>query len=198
MSVLVTGFGPYQGPLNSTQELLRSLEERPLESLQRIPGGVHLRIFPVDTMALAGLFSEALEEVSPGRILLLGQAPGRGRVELELRARNLLQFSRPDVAGRILEGVPVIPGGPRERACTLRDPGGLRRSLEQAGIPAGLSLDAGLYLCNQLYYLALAQAGEGVEVGFVHLPVLPQQVPPDRPSMGLETLRRALEVLLLE
>ena len=72
----------------------------------------------------------------------------------------------------------------------------------EAAIPAVLSDHAGTHLCNQLLYLALhrgAAGGAGRRAGFLHLPVLPQQVPPEdhhSPSLPLAMTRRAVAIAI--
>lgn len=200
--VLVTGFGPYLGPVNASQELVRSLEEDPPASLDDLPGGLATRILPVDTEAAPVLLRETLEVLRPRLCLLLGQAPGRTRVEIERVARNQRRFTMPDVKGRVVEGAPVVPGGPESYSTTLLDPQGAVNRLRGLELPAGLSEDAGLYLCNQVYYLALHQTAsweEAVQVAFVHVPLLPSQRRPEDPPeacLPLPLQRRALVELV--
>ena len=82
-------------------------------------------------------------------------------------------------------------------------PGNLVEAIRRAGVPASPSDSAGRYVCNRLFYglLRLSEAaGEGSpRVGFLHLPPLPESVAlldNQRPSMSLETSRRAVEAAL--
>lgn len=194
---LVTAFEAYLGPENATAELVASLEADWPSALAGLRGRVAFRVLPVDTATIATALDEALAELHPAGLVLLGQAPGRRRVELELRAVNRLDFPRPDNAGHQPRGEPIVPEGPDVLATTLPDPGGAVRALEEAGVPAATSEDAGRYLCNQVFYLA-RRAFPG-PAGFVHVPVLPEQLREgDDPEACLDmaTQRRALEVLL--
>ena len=202
MRILLTGFEPYLGPLNSTQQLLRSLEAEPPVALEALGVQLALRVLPVDTEAIAGALATALDETRPEALVMLGQAPGRSRVEIELWARNRREFSMPDMAGRMVQGRAVMEGAPERYPTGLPDPRGLAARLEAAGVPAGTSEDAGLYLCNQVFYLACHRAatGDGPRVaGFVHVPVLPEQCRGDGDAPGclpLAQLRRAAVVLV--
>ena len=69
------------------------------------------------------------------------------------------------------------------------------------GIPGYLSDTAGRYLCNESFYLACATAdrlGLNTVVGFIHVPLLPDQVtrPESQPSMGFDLLLRAATIAL--
>lgn len=194
---LVTAFEPYLGPVNATAELVASLQADWPAALADRRERVAFRVLPVDTATIAAALDEALAAVRPAGLVLLGQAPGRRRVELELRAVNRLDFPRPDNAGHQPRGEPIEPGGPAELATSLPDPEGAVAAMAAAGVPAGTSEDAGKYLCNQVFYLARRRfAGPA---GFVHVPVLPGQLGAgDAPEacLDLATQRRALEVLL--
>ena len=53
-------------------------------------------------------------------------------------------------------------------------PAGVR----EAGVPAGLSLSAGTYLCNEVMFHLLerrSRTGAPAFAGFIHLPQLPEQ-----------------------
>jgi pyroglutamyl-peptidase len=48
----------------------------------------------------------------------------------------------------------------------------------EAAIPVELSLSAGAFLCNQVFYIArhyIANSTKDIPMGFIHLPALPQQ-----------------------
>ena len=65
-------------------------------------------------------------------------------------------------------------------------------AIREAGLPGTISFTAGTYVCNDLLYLLLRHfAGTPVRVGFVHVPLLPEQAN-GRPSMPLEQICGAL------
>jgi pyroglutamyl-peptidase len=194
---LVTAFEPYLGPVNATAELVASLQADWPEALADRREQVHFRVLPVDTATIAEALGRALSEVNPAGLVLLGQAPGRKRVDLELRAVNRLDFPRPDNAGHQPRGEPIEVNAPEVLATSLPDPEGAVRALVAAGVPAATSEDAGRYLCNQVFYLA-RRCFSG-PAGFVHVPVLPGQLREgDDPGacLDLESQRLALTTLL--
>ena len=122
---------------------------------------------PSRTLALA-------RALSPRLVLGLGVAVSRERMEVESVGRSLLDPEVPDVDGVSLDGL----GKPAEVASTL-DVG---RFAEAAA--AGVSHDAGTYVCNAwLYRVAGALS---VPVGFVHLP--PEGVEIERLLAGIGAL----------
>ena len=77
--------------------------------------------------------------------------------------------------------------------------------LRARGIPAGLSLSAGTFVCNAVFFALahrLVMHTPRVRSGFVHVPWLPEQAArhPGQPSMALaimiDGIRAALECAL--
>jgi pyroglutamyl-peptidase len=189
--VLLTSFEPFGGfALNSSHEVGRLVAASP-------PAGILLDwlVLPV----VAGLCVERawarIEQFRPDLVVALGQAAGAAAVRLEDRGVNLDDFSLPDNAGNQPRKQPIVPGGP----AFLRTPVPLETLL--AELPVKHSLSAGSYVCNHLYYSLLlrsATAGQAPRVLFVHLPLLPAQVPAKLklPSRPLDELARTVGELL--
>lgn len=74
--------------------------------------------------------------------------------------------------------------------------------LLENGIPAELSLSAGAYLCNQVFFHLMhwaAQQAVPISAGFIHIPSLPDQVALRKnpsPSMALETSIKAVRLVI--
>ncbi|MCS7058007.1 MAG: pyroglutamyl-peptidase I [Meiothermus sp.] len=164
MKALVTGFEPFADyPHNPSRAVLDLLPER--------VGGLELvrATLPVDTEQVRTTLQELYQKHQPAAVLHLGLAAGRALVCLERLAVNLLDFEVPDNAGRLLHDTPILPGGPL--ALHTRLPiRAIQARWKEAGIPSVLSNSAGLYLCNQVMYLALSWLPQKVPVGFIHLP----------------------------
>jgi pyroglutamyl-peptidase len=128
---------------------------------------------------------------------------------LERFAINIKDFSIPDRAGNHPKGDPIRNDGPPAYQQTLPDLEGCLQALRAAGVPAIISNHAGTHMCNQALYEALdiaSTTGIRTKCGFIHIPLLEEQLAAvsDREdrhamshSMSLETLRRALERVLL-
>jgi pyroglutamyl-peptidase len=195
-TLLLTGFEPFGGELdNPAMALLPHFSQR------RIGGHrVETELLPVSFAgALAGL-ETALQRASPKLVLGIGQAGGRARLSLERVALNLIDARIPDNAGAQPFDVPVIPAAPLAYLSTLPLKAMLA-ALHAQGIPAELSLSAGSFVCNAVFF-ALCHHARGLapppRVGFLHVPYLPAQAAhhPGAPSMALETMRSGLETLL--
>lgn len=173
--VLVTGFEPFAGStLNPSQVLAEALSA----DVGVAMGGVlHTALLPVDVDRVAGRLSALWSELEPDVVLHFGESAKAEHLTLERVAVNLLDFDRPDNAGRWVVDTPIDPAGPTARFVTL-PVRAMMDQLKQAGVESRQSLSAGAYLCNQVFYLSLGHGDRlgGRSVGFVHVPSLPEQV----------------------
>jgi pyroglutamyl-peptidase len=156
-------------------------------------------VLPVVYGEATEALSEAIAAGRPHVVVALGQADGRDRVTVERVALNLVTASEADESGRALAEEPVLAGGPAAYWSTLPVTR-IVSALVDAGVPASASPDAGGFVCNHLFYVLMhliATERQDVRGGFVHLPCLPEQVAASGgPSMGLDTLARAVEVVV--
>lgn len=166
MKVLVTAFGPFDGRAQNASSLaLRDLKQR--------FGWISTRVFPVDGQRAPQRMTEALRQLRPEVVIMLGEACGATTLRLETTAWNKLDFSIPDVAGWQPRGREVTPGAAVSLSATLpwED---LHAGLSAAGFPVACSTDAGRYLCNQLMFHTLNHLGKhspATAAGFIHLPL---------------------------
>jgi len=194
--VLICGFGPFPGiPRNPSEAAARQLGalRRPaLAHLDRV-----VEILPTRWEALT-LLEARITALQPDIVLLLGVAGRRSRVDVETRAVNAASAA-PDAAGRHASARTLCAGGPPE--IVSRSPASaLVAALRAAGIPAGMSRDAGRYLCNAAYYTALhalagaPKGGVTCKAVFVHLPGRgpAARLDADRRAHGLARLLLAL------
>lgn len=170
--LLLTGYEPFGGePVNPSAQLVEALEAAPPE-----PDGFELRavVLPAARDALGGLLQEALDAWRPDALIAVGQATGRARVEVELVARNLLDYKgEADNSGHVAAGEPVVPGGPDELRVPL-DVEPICLALAAENLPIRVSRDAGRHLCNALLY-ELLHHHASLPALFVHVPLLPEQ-----------------------
>ena len=135
-----------------------------------------------------------VRQTQPALVLCLGQATGAAALRVEERALNIDDFPMPDNAGNQHKKKVIVPSGPPVYRATLQ-PGRVVRGLRGSDVPAEVSGSAGTYVCNHLFYGLLhraAVAGATHQTGFLHLPLLPQQVDPKKPQVAW-TLERLAE-----
>ena len=189
--ILVTGFDPFGGErINPAREAVMCLPDT--------IGNCAIAKLEVPTVfgRAAETVLLAAEALRPDAILCVGQAGGRSAVTPEVVGINLREASIPDNAGNRPVNMPVIPDAPAAYFATLpvRD---MVAAVQEKGIPCGLSYSAGAFVCNDLLYTLLHHYRDtDTKVGFVHIPFLPEQAGEGVASMALETVVKALEVMI--
>jgi len=165
--ILVTGFAPFGGErTNPSWDVAKGLDGMELS-------GATLRAIrlPVNCARASRMIADAIEKTGPDAILGLGQAGGRPALSIEKVAVNLADGRASREIDGGVKGNPVVRGGPDAYFSRLPIPA-ILAALKKRGIPAGLSLSAGVYVCNAVMYSALhaMRRRRSVPAGFIHLP----------------------------
>lgn len=193
--LLVTGFEPFGGStVNPSEKVIRALDSDLSEKYK-----VYTCLLPVDRERGPKILLASVDSLRPDAVLCFGEAAGRSVISIERVAINLLDYRIPDNAGVQVVDEPVVPGGPAAYFASIpvRE---ILTSLREAGIPSELSLSAGAFLCNQVFYRLLHHLSINslrIPAGFIHLPALPEQAAAkglSTPSMSLETLLSAVKI----
>ena len=165
MSLLLTGFEPFGGASVNPS----------WEAVLRVPDEVcghevHRMRLPVVYQQAAEEMLAEIRRIRPELVICCGVASGRSAVTPELVALNYRYASIPDNAGQQYSGTPILPRA--ETALMTSLP--VHRMIEAIRareIPAALSLSAGAYVCNDLYYhLLLNQEALEYRGLFIHVP----------------------------
>lgn len=195
MAALIFGFEPFQEyDENPSQLVAERLDKRSMLG-ERVVG----HVLPVDHSRVKQEIRSAISEVRPKLVLGFGLAPGRDRLTPERLAVNQLSFEKPDNSGLSIPCARIEPEGP-DLLFAKVPVRALVRHLNEAGIPAFLSLSAGTYLCNAAMYIILLEAQrQGFAAGFIHIPCHAEWVKRKgkaQPSLPLETILRGAELAL--
>ena len=195
--ILVTGFGPYRETVNASGVLVQSLKDELSRELVRLPEELAFEVITCDDasretehLTLEAKLSELLRRYQPSLCIHTGQAPGYNKITIERIATN--SFMR-----EIID-----PGRPVAYWSNLPGTDGLRAVLEEQGIPACYSFYSGQHLCNHVLYSSLhfsEMNGHSHKSGFVHIPLLPEQVTKehrDSPYMPLNMSRKTLSIVI--
>lgn len=193
--ILVTAFEPFGGErCNPTAEAAALLPG--------MLGGcrIHTLLLPVTYEGCFPPVLNTLQELSPAAVVCLGQAGGRDAITPERVAVNLCDAPAPDNAGMTLADTPIAASAPAAYFSTLP----IKRMCEAMavqGVPARVSLTAGTYVCNRLFYSLMRYLDTEKPAclgGFVHVPYLPEQTAgkPDTPSLPLPTAVKGLTAAL--
>ena len=182
--LLITGFDPFGGEsLNPSWE-----------AVKRLPDTVgNYELYKLQIPTIFGVASKKVlniaAEIKPDLILCIGQAGGRAAVTPERIAVNIRDARIPDNAGNQPQGESVEPNGPAAYFSTVPVKE-MAENICALQLPATVSNSAGAFVCNDTLYALLHHFnGSNTQVGFIHIPYLPQQ---GAPSLPLEDTVKAL------
>ena len=182
--LLITGFDPFGGEsLNPSWE-----------AVKRLPDTVgEYELYKLQIPTVFGVASKKVlnmaAEIKPDLILCIGQAGGRAAVTPERIAVNIRDARIPDNAGNQPNGEFVDPNSPAAYFTTV-PVNNMVENICALQLPATVSNSAGAFVCNDTLYALLHHFnGSNTQVGFIHIPYLPQQ---GAPSLPLEDTVKAL------
>ncbi|MEY3218620.1 MAG: hypothetical protein RLY96_1083, partial [Actinomycetota bacterium] len=141
---------------------------------------------------------ELIAEHNPDVVICLGQAEGRTQITPEKVAINLDDARLADNEGVLRNDMKIIDAGPDGYFSTL-PVNEIVEAIKAKGVPATVSLSAGAFLCNHVFYVAQNKfAGTKVRSGFVHVPLMDSQAPefPGLPTMPLDQMVTAVRAML--
>ena len=187
--VLLTGFEPFgKATLNPSGEIVKQISG----------DNIVTAILPVAYAQSAERLLALIAEHNPDVVISLGQAEGRTHVSPERIAINLDDARLADNEGVIRNDVPIVVGGPVAYESTLPIKE-IVKAINDAGVPAAVSLSAGAFLCNHVFYVAQDHfKGTKVRSGFVHVPLMDEQAGefPGLPTMPLDQMVKAVRTML--
>ena len=188
-TILLTGFEPFgTATSNPSGEIVKQISGE----------NIVTAILPVAYAQSAEQLLSLIEQHNPDVVICLGQAEGRTHITPEKVAINLDDARLADNEGVLRSDVKILEDGPDAYFSTLpvKD---MVEAMKAQGIPAALSLSAGAFLCNHVFYVAQNKfAGTKVRSGFVHVPLMDSQGPefPGLPTMPLDQMVTAVRAML--
>ena len=192
--LLITGFSPFGGDgINPAWQAVAALPETVGA------WALHKRELPATFRGALKGMEEAIREVEPDAVLMIGLAAGRAAVTPERQGVNEKSARIPDNEGCQPQNEPVIPGGPEALYSTLPVED-MAEAIREIGVPAQVSESAGRFVCNALLYStlhALEQADDPIPAAFVHVPATPELAGArDMPTLTLEEITAALKAAI--
>lgn len=194
MKALVTGFEPFGGEsVNASLEAVRRLPAR-IGALEIVTAAL-----PTSYARSIPALEDAIGRAKPEVVLCVGQAGERAALCVERVAVNVQDAETADNDGARPADQPVVAGGPAAYLTTLPVRAAVA-GLRAKELPAQLSMSAGTFVCNHVFYGLMHLAATGkhrFRAGFLHVPRLPQQArAPGAPSMELDDITRGILVVL--
>ncbi len=187
--ILLTGFEPFgKASSNPSGEIVKQIAG----------DNIFTAILPVAYAQSAERLLALIAEHNPDVVISLGQAEGRTQITPERVAINLDDARLADNEGVTRNDVRILEDGPNAYFSTLPIKE-IVEAIQTKGIPAAVSLSAGAFLCNHIFYVAQNKfAGTSVRSGFVHVPLMDSQASefPGLPTMPLDQMVTAIQTML--
>ena len=188
-TILVTGFEPFAtSSLNPSGEIVKALIGDDLVSA----------ILPVVFGQASAQLRELIDLHKPTAVLCLGQAEGRSMMTPERIAINLDDARIVDNAGNQPLVQRIIADGPDGYFSTLPIEQ-MVTSMKAAGIPASISLSAGTFVCNYIFYVMQDYLKDSSIIsGFMHVPLMDEQRReyPTLPTMPIRQMIAGVQISL--
>ncbi|WP_413584404.1 pyroglutamyl-peptidase I [Bdellovibrio sp. HCB274] len=174
--VLVTGFEPFgDQTINPSERLSLALEKDfPFVTSQ---------ILPVEFELAFTELQRSWKDRPFDALVMLGQAGGRNHICLERYAHNWMENKNADRRNPVITPRPISDGAPAALMTSLpveelRDHlNQTHHDTTQPAPPVSVTLSAGNYVCNYVYFRALQElSGNTIPTLFVHVPYLPEQI----------------------
>lgn len=192
--VLLTGFEPFDtSTMNPSQVVVERIRASGIPDVD-----LRCVVLPVEFQGAAELLRKHIVEFAPQLVIALGQAEGRTHITPERVAINLDDARIPDNRGVRLVDQVIDPNGPAAYFTTLPVKT-IVQELTAAGIPAMVSLSAGTFVCNHVFYVMQHTLREAhAHSGFIHVPLMHEQAAefPGLPTMDIDEMVRAIEIVV--
>jgi pyroglutamyl-peptidase len=188
-TILVTGFEPFAtSSLNPSGEIVKAL----------IGDDLVTATLPVVFGQASAQLRELLDLHKPTAVLCLGQAEGRSMMTPERIAINLDDARIADNAGNQPKEQRIVTNGADGHFSTLPIEQ-MVTSMKAAGIPASISLSAGTFVCNHIFYVLQDYLKDSsVASGFMHVPLMDEQRReyPTLPTMPIRQMIAGVQISL--
>lgn len=189
-TVLLTGFEPFGGDaVNPSGDAVRLVA-----ASWTGPERLVTAILPVTFAGAAAALADLVAEHDPDVVVATGLAGGRRAIGIERVAVNLADARIPDNDGAQPIDEPSAPGEDAAVFASLPVKA-IARAVASAGIPCEVSLSAGTFVCNHVFFHAAAWASlKGRRAGFVHVPWATGQAPGGEFQLQVEDIARAMKI----
>ncbi len=196
MKALVTGFSPFGGDaINPSYEAVRGLPQRIVSRAGTLE--IVSAELPTSFSRAARRLRALIAREQPQIVLCVGLAADRHAISVERTAVNLCAARIADNDGAQPLDKPVIARAPAAYFSSL-PVADIVKALTRAGLRAEMSLSAGAFVCNHVFYNLMHDVAKNkrakcvLRAGFVHVTALPAV----GSQAALDDLVRGLDIVL--
>ncbi len=197
-SLLLTGFEPFGGyKINPSEVIAQKLDGKTFTNIKVIGKTIPLRYAEIQS-----IITRLISEIKPDIVINTGQA-SRPSISIERVTVNFADASKVayNCGAKPNEEI-IVEGEPVAYFSTLPVKQ-IANYLQKNDIPSYVSNSAGTFGCNQLIYHTLnyldsSSQLDSVLAGFIHLPLLPEQVvgSPQSSSMSMDVMKKAINLVI--
>ena len=199
MKILLTGFEPFgEKDINPSQMVVDAISGQKYSETELVKA-----LLPVHHNLGPKTLNTLLKEQEPDAVIAFGLATGRPKISLERLAINWMDYRIADNAGIKINNQPIFMDAPAAYFATLPIES-MHEALNKENIPGEISLSAGTYLCNQVFFTLMHEISVQnlrIKAGFIHLPALPEQAANSEkviPSMSLDMEIMAAQIMITQ
>lgn len=170
MKFLITGFEPFDGRMDNPSKWVAG-KLAYAEDFSEAIETAHATL-PVSYKHAPEILIQLMEEHLPDYVLCFGMSDRNSALYLESQAENIDCANCSDNDGEARFGMPIRANGEGTLHSTL-PLNDLEKELRKEKIPAHISLHAGNFVCNHLFYQGLYHIrlhSLPCRMGFVHIP----------------------------
>ncbi len=165
--ILLTGFEPFaEHAVNPSEQIVRALDGQKI-------GDYHIKslVLPVMFGEAGDILIQTIDAVNPTWVVSLGLAADRKGISIERLAVNLDDARIPDNKSQQPVDQKISKDGETVYWSTLPVKA-LVSALNENGFTASLSMSAGTFVCNHVFYrlMECLKDKPAVKGGFIHLP----------------------------
>lgn len=185
MKLLVTAFDSFNKRTTNVSNLVLNELDSEINDFD-----IDKLYLPVKFHTAFNIVKDYIEQNNPELIILCGEAISRSKISLEIKAKNHLLTKLSDDDEVNLDSKIIDPNGPKAIYSEFPIIEALSCLFENE-IPCELSIDAGGYICNALYYQT-QNAYKNIPCLFVHFPNLTNELSINRMIKALELIINSL------
>ena len=182
MKILLTAFEAFNGRHTSVSQLAVNGVDLHNSQIE-----VNKKYLPVALFSSFQCINSYIEKEKPDVIILCGEATNRKKISLEIRAKNLINKKIDSTDEVNLNQKLIIEKGPQSIYSVFPTIEALSHLFTNL-IKAEISMDAGAYICNALYYQVMYYYPK-IPCIFIHFP-LPTN------DLSITQMREALEIII--